>query len=55
MKRTPLSLIRLYKMANNYTQDLYYATVKEKKGIAKEYKVIVGFLKYINDHKNDEL
>ena len=52
MKRTPLSLIRLYKLANDFMQE---RQSKVENMLKKEYALIVSFLKYINEHKNDSL
>jgi hypothetical protein len=47
-KQRPISLIRLYKIASIYTQNL----VPE---IEPQWKTIADFLKYVSEHKNDEL
>ena len=51
-KRVPLSMIRLYKLAQNFTTPHsaeYVINIKVRAKIIKE------FLEYINEHKNDIL
>ena len=44
-KRVPLSIIRLYKMAQRYTVE----------NPRKNTPEIIQFLEYVNQHKNDTL
>ena len=53
MKRTPLSLIRLYKLAQGYVHK--HSTEHTKSDTEVAYKIVTEYLKYINDHKNDLL
>lgn len=41
-KRTPLSIIRLYKLASRFSN-------------GKTAQILMDFLKYIDEHKNDIL
>ncbi len=48
--RKQISIIRLYKLANIFTQN-----IRTSPTIEIEYKAITEYLKFINDHKDDIL
>lgn len=54
MKRKQISLIRLYKLANQWVGSW---GIKEENSLSmkRRFQVVVDYLQYVNDHKYDNL
>lgn len=53
-KRKPISLIRLYKLANNFLMNTFDSTKDEIK-TSLQFKTLTEYLKYVAEHKEDNL
>jgi len=53
-KRKPMSLIRLYKLANNWLMNNFDSSRNEIK-TSVQFKTITEYLKYVAEHKEDNL
>lgn len=53
-KRKPMSLIRLYKLANNWLMNSFDSSRNEIK-TSVQFKTITEYLKYVAEHKEDNL
>ena len=55
MKRKPLSMIRLYMLANAYAAKWPAEKEIERQSAQKILKILADFLGFVFEHKNDEL
>lgn len=53
-KRKQMSLIRLYKLANNWLMNSFDSSRNEIK-TSVQFKTITEYLKYVAEHKEDNL
>lgn len=53
-KRKQISLIRLYKLANNWLMNNFDSSKDEIKS-SLQFKTITEYLKYVAEHKEDNL
>lgn len=54
-KRRPLSMIRLYMLANSYAANFPASDEKQRRGAQSTMRLIADFLGFVFEHKNDEL